>query len=158
MAAEKLTYATKRAGDPWTHQEVNSIKQTVNEHADELDALNSAVTTIDNTVTTLNGMDAVEQQTEAGTAQSPIVIMPNRLNKWGAVSALYITFSQITYAHKRNEYCLRFTVDGDGFTLSLPGSVRWMEEPDFEDGWTYEVSIENNLALYAGWEPASQQS
>ncbi len=155
MAAEKLTYATKRAGDPWTHQEVNSIKLTVNEHADELDDLNESVETIGNTVTALNGMNTVVQQAEAGTEQSPVTIMPNRLNRWGMGQSLYAAFSQMTYMGKRNEYCLRFTVNGDNFTLSLPSGVRWMEEPDFENGWTYEVSIENNLALFAGWEPTT---
>ena len=155
MAAERLNYATKRSGDKFTHQECNAIHDTVNEHADELDDHGQALGLLGDVVYILNGMGTVVQQTDAGTEQSPVEIMPNRLNRWGMVQSLYVAFSQTTYAGKRNEYCLRFIVDGDNFTLSLPSGVRWMEEPDFENGWTYEVSIENNLALFAGWEPTT---
>ena len=155
MAADRITFPNKRYGDEFSPNECNSIKMVVNEHADELDAMTASVSTLNSTVNALDGMDTVVQQTGAGTAQSPVEIMSNRLNVWGAVSALYIDFSRITYMGKRNEYCLRFTVDGDNFVLSLPNGVRWMEEPDFENGWTYEVSIENNLALSAGWEPTT---
>jgi hypothetical protein len=51
-----------------------------------------------------------------------------------------------------NEYMIEFTVDGDGFTLTLPEGVRWVDEPTWEDGYTYQVSIVDNLAVYAGWE------
>ena len=55
------------------------------------------------------------------------------------------------------EYMMEFTVSGDNFTLTLPSGVRWMEEPDFEAGSTYQVSVLNNLAIYAAWESAGNE-
>ena len=51
-----------------------------------------------------------------------------------------------------NEYMLQFVVDGDEFELALPSGVRWIEEPEFEDGNTYQVSIVNGLAISGAWE------
>ena len=47
---------------------------------------------------------------------------------------------------------LEFTVSGNDFNLTLPAGVRWVENPTWDDGYTYQVSIINNLAVYAGWE------
>ncbi len=56
----------------------------------------------------------------------------------------------------QNEYKLQFTVSGSAFTLTgtLMTGVRWVDEPDWEDGYTYQVSIENGLGIAAGWEAA----
>lgn len=81
-------------------------------------------------------------------------IDPNVLNVWGAVSSLAISLNEGS-GGRVNEYMLEFTVASDNFTLSLPSSVRWNEEPEWVNGNTYQVSIENNLALYAEWEAAN---
>lgn len=81
-------------------------------------------------------------------------ISPNVLNVWGSVSSLAINFDTGSIG-RVNEYMLEFTVASDNFTLSLPSSVRWSEEPEWVNGNTYQVSIENNLALYAEWEAAN---
>ena len=80
-------------------------------------------------------------------------IAPNVLNKWSVpVEELVLTLSAGS-AGCENEYKLEFTVDGDDFTLSLGGApVRWVQEPEWTDGSTYQVSILNNLATYAEWE------
>lgn len=83
-----------------------------------------------------------------------VSIQPNVLNVWGNVSSLAISLVAGAQGSV-NEYMLEFTVASDNFTLSLPSSVRWSEEPEWVNGNTYQVSIENNLALYAGWEAAS---
>ena len=52
------------------------------------------------------------------------------------------------------DYMLEFIVSGDSFTLSFPNDrIRWVdgEEPEWEDGYTYQVSIEDGLAVAAGW-------
>jgi hypothetical protein len=81
-------------------------------------------------------------------------IRPNVLNEWGTVSALNITFTGGS-EDAVNEYMLEFTVSGGSFKLSLPSDVRWSQDPEWEDGSTYQVSIVNNLALYASWEAVS---
>lgn len=102
----------------------------------------------------------VRTETMAGSSQmvaqtdTTVSIQPNVLNVWGNVSSLAISLVSGAQGSV-NEYMLEFTVASDNFTLSLPSSVRWSEEPEWVNGNTYQVSIENNLALYAGWEAAS---
>lgn len=86
--------------------------------------------------------------------QQTASIRPNVLNVWGNVTSLTVTFTG-GGENLLNEYMLEFTVSGNNFTLTLPNGVRWAEEPEWEDGSTYQVSIVNNLAIYAGWEAAS---
>lgn len=94
------------------------------------------------------------QQSVVIQTQETANIRPNVLNEWGTVSALNITFTGGS-EDMVNEYMLEFTVSGESFKLSLPSDVRWAQDPEWEDGSTYQVSIVNNLALYASWEAVS---
>lgn len=80
-----------------------------------------------------------------------ISIKPNVLNVWGAVNSLNISFTAGDSGDE-NEYKLQFKVNSNSFTLSLPNGVKWIEEPEWEAGYTYQVSVLNGLALGAGWE------
>ena len=80
-------------------------------------------------------------------------IDPNVLNVWGAIASLAVSFNAGS-SGRVSEYMLEFTVSGDNFTLTLPNGTRWVEEPDFEAGNTYQVSVLNGLAIYAEWEAA----
>jgi hypothetical protein len=51
-----------------------------------------------------------------------------------------------------NEYLLQFSCGTEPIELTMPSSVKWVEEPDFEPGYVYQVSVVNNLAVVAGWE------
>ena len=84
-------------------------------------------------------------------------ILPNELNKWGKIKSLTINSFQGAQEEHVNEYMLEFTVSGDDFTLTLPEGVRWVEEPTWENGYTYQVSIVNNLAVFAGWEAQTNE-
>lgn len=84
-------------------------------------------------------------------------ILPNELNKWGKIKSLTINSFQGAQEGHVNEYMLEFTVSGDNFTLTLPEGVRWVEEPTWENGYTYQVSIVNNLAVFAGWEAQTNE-
>lgn len=86
--------------------------------------------------------------------QTTVNILPNVLNVWGSVASLSIGFIAGA-ATNENEYKLQFQVDGSNFQLNLPSSVTWATEPTWENGHIYQVSILNNLAIYAGWEAAS---
>lgn len=80
-------------------------------------------------------------------------ISPNVLHVWFSSPSLTVFFGAGTQ-NVVNEYMLQFMVDGNGFSLSLPSGVLWMndEEPEWEDGCTYQVSIVNKLAIAAKWE------
>jgi hypothetical protein len=52
----------------------------------------------------------------------------------------------------------QFTSPSDADTvLTLPGTVRWANDDPLEPeaGHTYQVSVVDNLAVYAGWEAQS---
>ena len=80
-----------------------------------------------------------------------VSIKPNVLNVWGAVNSLNISFTAGNSGDE-NEYKLQFKVNSNSFTLTLPNGVKWIEEPEWEVGYTYQVSVLNGLALGAGWE------
>lgn len=90
-------------------------------------------------------------ETEVELLTTPVVIKPNILYKLGDRDVLDVSFIDGEQGIV-NEYMFEFTVTSDSFTLTLPSSVKWTEEPDFQSGYTYQVSIVNNLALSAGWE------
>ena len=80
-----------------------------------------------------------------------VSIKPNVLNVWGAVNSLNISFTAGNSGDE-NEYKLQFKVNSNNFTITLPNGVKWIEEPEWESGYTYQVSVLNGLALGAGWE------
>lgn len=80
-----------------------------------------------------------------------VSIKPNVLNVWGAVNSLNISFTAGNSGDE-NEYKMQFKVNSNSFTLTLPNGVKWVEEPEWESGYTYQVSVLNGLALGAGWE------
>ena len=90
--------------------------------------------------------DRIFMQTETN-----VQIHPNILNKWDRVESLTVSFYEGVQG-RANEYELEFTVDSDNFTLNLPNTVRWSSEPSWESGYTYQVSIMNDLAVFAEWE------
>jgi hypothetical protein len=69
----------------------------------------------------------------------------NRYYQFSApVSALNIA----TVETSVDEIVLRFTA-GDGASISFPASLAWINEPSFEAGKTYLISIVNNIAVAA---------
>jgi hypothetical protein len=100
-----------------------------------------------------NWQDFGSQATVVHHTETTASITPRDLHAWGGVQSLEVSLVNGTPGYE-NEYKLEFTVSGNNFTLSLPAGVRWIEEPEWQDGWTYQVSILNNLAIYAGWEAA----
>ena len=83
-------------------------------------------------------------------------IPSDALNRWGEVTELTITLAQGDNT-KVEEYRLEFTVSGDSFAFHCEG-IRWMndEEPDWKDGYTYQVSILNGLAVAGRWEATEE--
>lgn len=85
--------------------------------------------------------------------ETDVTIDPNVMNVWTSeVSSLTIAFGSGPRG-KVAHYMMQFT-PASGFTMTLPRGIRWVngDEPDWTDGSTYQVSIENGLAIYAEWE------
>lgn len=74
-------------------------------------------------------------------------ISPNVQNVWGSVSSLSVSLASGA-SGQVNEYLLEFTPSTSSFTLSLPNTVSWMEEPRWQSGKTYQVSIVDGLATF----------
>lgn len=85
--------------------------------------------------------------------ETNVTIDPNVMNVWtSAVLSLTIAFGSGP-SGKVAHYMMQFT-PASGFTMTLPSGIRWVngDEPDWTDGSTYQVSIENGLAIFAEWE------
>lgn len=146
-----ITYATKRSGDTFAPYEVNEIKDVVNNHADRLGEIASGVA---GQQTQIEGLAAGAGVVERDATQTTAAVAANVLNRWTEpVTDLVLTFAAGATGHV-SEYMLEFTVSGTTFTLTLPSGVRWQDEPEWEAGWTYQVSVMGGLAIAAGWEAA----
>lgn len=153
MSAQKITFPNKNDGDLFTSTEVNSIKNVINNHASDIDSLTESLSDLDDLSLSVQGLETqesviTEQETSVeGIAPGPLYLWPQ------PVASLELNKTSGSEA-RQNEYKLQFTVSGSNFALtgSLFQDVRWMDEPDWEDGFTYQVSILNGLAICAGWE------
>lgn len=170
MAAQRIQrWIVKVAGEKFTSHDCNEIKTILDDHADLIDSHGSAIESVQ------TGLDARNQTVAQHTSQLLTLqgrqqrvmktgatgsISPWVLNVWASpVTGLEL---EMTGAAEglQNEYMLEFTVSGDNFALTLlndshqPAGIRWLEEIDWEDGVTYQVSILDGLAIGAGWEAA----
>lgn len=79
-------------------------------------------------------------------------IKPNTFYKFGSCSKLTITLGAETSGIV-NEYMFEFESGSTATTLSVPSTVTWSggSAPTIEANKTYQVSIVNNLAVYAAF-------
>lgn len=155
MASQKITYPNKVRGDLYTSANANEVKEVVNHNADEVTALQNTVNSVSQSVTQLSQAVTGLRTPKVQQTETTVAIDPNKLNVWGSVASLNLTLTPGT-AGVANEYMLQFTVSGDNFTLTLSDTVRWANEPEWEQGYTYYVSIQDGLGMYAGLEAAAQ--
>jgi len=85
-------------------------------------------------------------------SDTELSINPNVLHVWEGIDSLEITSFTGAASGKVNEFLLQFMVADSGFSITLPNGVIWVEELEWEEGYTYQVSIVNNLAIAARWE------
>lgn len=100
----------------------------------------------------VNHADVAMPVTLHASTDTELSISPNVLHVWGGIESLEITAFTGAASGKVNEYLLQFMVSGSSFSLTLPFGVIWAEEMEWEEGYTYQVSIVNNLAIGAKWE------
>ena len=128
------------------------------------------ITELGNSLTQLNTshgnrLTALESKLEAQYPEAEIALVyPWCLYIWEEpVESLQLTLCD-DLSNYNLEYRLRFTVGtglSEPFTISFketdntPYTPMWLggEEPEWEEGYTYEVSIQGGLAISAGWEP-----
>lgn len=77
-------------------------------------------------------------------------LSPNTLYVFGVVNSLNLTLAT-GKSGQVNEYMFEFTANANDITITLPSTVKWMSAPSIKQGYTYQVSIVNNLAVIGGW-------
>lgn len=86
-----------------------------------------------------------------------VEIQPNVKNIWvDPIAELTITFAEGISGYD-NEYMIQFQCpDNEPTALTLPQGLQWVDDDpiDLQPGWLYQISIIDNLAIYAGWEAA----
>lgn len=87
-----------------------------------------------------------------------VEIQPNVKNIWvDPIAELTITFAEGISGYD-NEYMIQFQCpDNEPTALTLPQGLQWVDDDpiDLQPGWLYQISIIDNLAIYAGWEAAN---
>lgn len=79
-------------------------------------------------------------------------IKPNTFYKFGDVTSLTITFAA-EESGIENEYKFEFVSGTTPATLAIPDSIKWKDgvTPTMEASKIYQISIVNNLAVYAAF-------
>lgn len=99
-------------------------------------------------------LDALESSVvHHGANETSVTISPNDLHVWEEpMAALDITLGTAPLG-RASEHMIRFTVPSNQTAnVSIQPDVKWMEEPEWNMGSTYEISIVNGLGIYAEWE------
>ena len=77
-------------------------------------------------------------------------IQPNKFYKFGEVTELNLTLSEITDTTQLNEFMFEFVSGSTATTLTLPSTVKWLETPTIEANKTYQCSIVDNIGILVG--------
>ena len=158
VQAETLRENAELAREQNTTAAINGIAAEIqSKHTEYTQTLNNAVTQaqadVAAAIADFNRTKIVLQ------TESEVEISPNVKNIWRtAISELTITFAAGDSRYD-DEYMIQFTCPTESSTdLHLPSTVRWAEDNPLEPEprWTYQISVVDNLAIYAGWEAASE--
>ena len=95
--------------------------------------------------------DKADKTKEITTSEPTVNMKPNILYKLGNRASLTVNFVD-DIDDEVNEYMFEFTSVTNDFVLNMPEGVRFATDLDISEGYTYQVSVINDLALIAGWE------
>lgn len=148
----------------------NSMKSRLEsiDAAFQVNGENAAITTDPNDIMAGGGMipttnavaGAIKSSRYGYVLQSDArkTIAPNVLNVWiQPMASLEITLAAGIQGIM-NEYMIQFTCPAQGSTLlQFTDAIAWANDDEIEPepGYTYQISIVNGLAVYAGWEAAN---
>lgn len=106
------------------------------------EALQRAVEELQRNVGKYIPMTKVETTT-TGTS----ILEPNKMYDFGVVDTLTVVFDE-GEADKVNEYLFSFVSGETATVLTLPSSVKWVNELTVEANKRYEISVVDNIALW----------
>ena len=73
--------------------------------------------------------------------------MPNKEYVFGEVTELTVSFAEGDIG-KRNEYLFSFISGETATVLTLPSSVKWVNELTVEANKRYEISVVDDIAIW----------
>lgn len=98
--------------------------------------------------TSIYAPDNTIYEVNHGTSDTVFTLTPNTMHIWGEVASLDLSLPQDTNT-ALDEYLFTFTCPAAApTTLILPADVKWVQQPNLQEGKTYQVSIMNGLAGY----------
>ncbi|MBR4049189.1 MAG: collagen-like protein [Clostridia bacterium] len=106
------------------------------------EALQKAVEELQRNVGKYTPMTRVETTT-TGTS----ILEPNKMYDYGVVDTLTVVFDE-GEANKVNEYLFSFISGETPTVLTLPSSVKWVNELTVEANKRYEISVVDNIGLW----------
>ncbi len=98
-------------------------------------------------ITNANGNKFIPMQTLNVTPAQTTALTPNTLYRFGEVATLTLDFTE-GEADKVNEYLFSFISGATATVLTLPSSVKWVNELTVESNKRYEISVVDNIALW----------
>lgn len=94
------------------------------------------------------GIDIEDGSIEGSTFEGNII--PNSYYTFGEKTSITITGLNDGYSDRLDEYMFEFTSGDTPTILTVPETVRWVNEPNIEANKTYQVSILNNIGIIVG--------
>lgn len=78
----------------------------------------------------------------------PEQLVPNKYYLFGFINTPIVIRQFVSYSRNHVEtYSGEFTVVKGG-SVKFPSSVKWVEEPNFEEGYTYQFEIKNGIGHF----------
>lgn len=138
----------------------NNIDKVVNELPSSQSIDNNTLTLVSDTTGVLYSVDMKTVETficdkiHIWEHDGEITIKPNVLNIWENPESLNISLDIPSNDEIVNEYMLQFTTGDVAPSLYLPGQIEWKNgnPPILESNKTYQISIINNLGVWAVFE------
>lgn len=98
-----------------------------------------------------NFADKTSYASQSGVTSA--TLQPNTFTDFGEVASLDVTLGSVASGAplEKRMFGFQFTSGTTATTLTLPDTVSFPEDPTIEAGYTYQVTILNNLALITGW-------
>lgn len=83
-----------------------------------------------------------------GTSDTTFTLTPNTFHVWGEVASLDLSLGSET-SGIANEFLFQFTSGATPTTLTLPDSIKWVNDtaPTIAENMIYQVSVLNGLAV-----------
>lgn len=94
------------------------------------------------------GIDIEDGSVEESTFEGNIV--PNSYYTFGEKTSITINGLNDGYPDRLDEYMFEFTSGDTPTVLTVPETVKWVNEPNIEANKTYQVSIVNNIGIIVG--------